>query len=43
MSMNYLSESGKFFSEMNYETDGRLCMKYSINSNNNSAEVNEDV
>ena len=28
--MNYLSESGKVFSEMNYETGGRPCMKYRI-------------
>ena len=26
--MNYLSESGKVFGEMNYETGGRPCMKY---------------
>ena len=28
--MNYLSESGKVFGEMNYETGGRPCMKYRI-------------
>ena len=28
--MHYLSESGKVFGEMNYETGGRLCMKYRI-------------
>ncbi len=28
--MNYLSETGKVFCEMNYETGGRPCMKYCI-------------
>ena len=28
--MHYLSESGKVFGEMNYETGGRPCMKYRI-------------
>ena len=26
--MNYLAETGKVYSEMNYETGGRPCMKY---------------
>jgi len=28
--MNYLAESGKVISEMNYETGGRPCMKYKV-------------
>ena len=28
--MNYLSESGKVFGEMNYETGGRPCMLYKV-------------
>ena len=28
--INYLSESGKFFGEMNYETGGRPCMLYKV-------------
>ncbi len=28
--MNYLAESGKVVSEMNYETGGRPCMKYKV-------------
>ena len=29
--MNYLAESGRVTSEMNYETGGRPCMRYQIN------------
>ncbi|MBR2915048.1 MAG: HTH domain-containing protein, partial [Clostridia bacterium] len=28
--MNYLAESGRVVSEMNYETGGRPCMKYKV-------------
>lgn len=28
--MNYLAESGKVSSEMNYDTGGRPCMKYKV-------------
>ena len=29
--MNYLAETGRVTSEMNYETGGRPCMRYQIN------------
>ena len=28
--MNYLAQSGRVISEMNYETGGRPCMRYKV-------------